>query len=198
MADIYPLIESEFPAGGTDSSDGSWRPGSIGPVDILTSRVREVLVDDSKLIAIFGNADGIERRDEYPLEDYDTLPKLYVYPTSVDSIDSPTQLNVETVTVFLGVRYTPFRQTRMANYAPGINTLLSYLRAIAYRDLCEVRVTEQGSTTYLVGDRFELSSGRLIPEEMRDGTITNMFELALSWRLRVDIPNARLQDQPAP
>lgn len=205
MASLHERIAAQFANGtGPDSSAGGWNPGAIGPVDILASRLVEILRADANLAAIFKTPDGdagdsIERWDFFPVHDYADLPKLYVYPTSADGLASPTQILTDRARLFLGIRFPwglPEDSRSVDLYTAGLSTLVTYLRVILHEDADPICATVSG-TEFLVGHSIQVDGVQLIPEQLRDGTLVATLEIAASWKQDIDLDTGRLEDQPA-
>lgn len=104
------------PAGPT--WDAFTTDGEICAEDILTTRIKELLLLDAKLVEIFQTR--IEVMDARPVQDFRIFPRLQIYLFSSSEDQSPTTLDVTEVSIYIAIRWDARKNEVVDQYGASV------------------------------------------------------------------------------
>lgn len=116
-----------------------------GPLDIVTTKVREILAADTTLANFFH---AIKRYDQRPDWIFGGLPQLHIYPGAWDPTRSPTEIEMGEVEVVVGIRSEAGELKPLDDFECGWSAILRAVQQVL-RDNTQLADSVTGTSVVL-------------------------------------------------
>jgi len=156
----------------------------LAPEDLICHKVRELLVANATLLAIF-SAERIEVVPARDMLEFRNLPRLQIYPFSTTESARPTQVAQQDIEVFIGIRYSARDVRPLIPWAPGVASVVHRIKQVL-RDNRQLADFSSNAVAIHLASNSNAGAVSFIVDVNEEGEIAYTQELSWIYKAKTD------------